>query len=77
MFPTLCNTLHSKNSKYTICDIDYKRDVSMCMEIWKQIIKKMMREKNVNNEEHLKYLLRHFAVYFKLPLLKNTSQQYK
>ena len=37
----------------------------------------MMREKNVNNEEHLKYLLRHFAVYFKLPLLKNTSQQYK
>ena len=27
IFPTLCNTLHNKNPKYTILDIDYRRDV--------------------------------------------------
>ena len=27
IFPTLSNTLHSKNSKYTVFDIDYRRDV--------------------------------------------------
>ena len=31
------NTLHSKNSKYTICDTDYGRDVSFCMGVWKEI----------------------------------------
>ena len=27
---TLCNTLHSKNPKYTICEIDYRRNVDIC-----------------------------------------------
>ena len=37
---TLCNTLHSKLSKYVICDIHCKRDVSLCMRVWKKIIRK-------------------------------------
>ena len=31
-----------------MCDIDYRRDVSLCMRVWKEIIrKKMMSRKNV------------------------------
>ena len=33
IFSTLWNTLHSKNSKYAVCDIDYRRDVSLCMRV--------------------------------------------
>ena len=40
IFPTLCNTLHSKDSKHTICDIDYKRCVSLCMRVSKEIVRK-------------------------------------
>ena len=36
---TLSNTLHSENSKYSIWDIDYTRDVSFCMKILKEITK--------------------------------------
>ena len=38
MHLTLGNTLQNKNPKYTICDIDYRRDVSLCMRAWKEII---------------------------------------
>ena len=30
-----------------MCDIDYRRDVSLCMRVWKEIRKKMMSRKNV------------------------------
>ena len=33
IFPTLCNPLHSKNSKYAISDIDYRHDISCCMRV--------------------------------------------
>ena len=33
IFPTLCNILHRKNSKYTIWDIDFRRDFSLCMRV--------------------------------------------
>ena len=35
IFLILCNTLYSTNSKYTICDIDYRRD-----EIVHEVLKK-------------------------------------
>ena len=31
--------LHSKNSKYTIYNIDYARDVSLCMRVEKRSLK--------------------------------------
>ena len=33
---TLCNTLHIKNSKYTKCDVNYKRDVSLSVRVCKE-----------------------------------------
>ena len=38
----------NKNPKYTIYDIDYRRDASLCTKVWKEITKrKTMRENNV------------------------------
>ena len=46
IFPLPCNTLHSKNSKYAIYDTDYRRDVSLCRRVCKEIMKKIaMKEK--------------------------------
>ena len=46
IFLTLCNILHSKNSKYMIYNIVYRDDVSLCMRAWKEILKKKkMKEK--------------------------------
>ena len=46
IFPTVRNTLHNKNSKYTISNIDYRRDVFLRMRVGKEIIKeKKMRRK--------------------------------
>ena len=39
-----CNALHSKNSKYTIYKLDIRVDVSLCMRLCKQIIKKTTEE---------------------------------
>ena len=51
-----CNRLHSKNSKYTIYNIDIRVDV-LCMRLCKQIINKMINEtENVNNHRELKDL---------------------
>ena len=33
---TLCDTLHRKNTKYTNCDIDYRRDVSLSIRVCKE-----------------------------------------
>ena len=46
ILPTLCDTLHSKNSKYTVYNIDYRLDVSLCIRVWKQIIKIQIMKKN-------------------------------
>ena len=32
----LCNTLHVKNTKYTKCDVDYRRDVSLSVRVCKE-----------------------------------------
>ena len=48
IFPTLYNTLNSKNSKYAIYNIHYRRDVSLCMRLCKEIIKKENKGK-INN----------------------------
>ena len=44
-FLTLCNTLHSKNSSYMIYNRDDRRDVSLCMRVYKKIMKKTIKEK--------------------------------
>ena len=44
-----------KNIRYTIKD--YKRDVSLCMRVFKEIIKKKTMKKMQNNEKESKYLL--------------------
>ena len=49
------------------CNIDYRRDVSLCMRVWKETIKKE------NNEKELKDLLLDVAVCFMLSFLKNKS----
>ena len=55
IFLTLWSTLHSKSSRYTICNIDYRCDVSLCMRVHKEIKKKMMRKKkNVKQPERIK-----------------------
>ena len=36
----LCNTLHTNSSKYARYNIDYKRDVSLCMRVSKEILKR-------------------------------------
>ena len=37
-----------------IYDIDYRRDVSLCIRVWKEIIKKkMMRETKMQNNEKI------------------------
>ena len=52
--------IYYKNSKYTICDAGYRRDVSLSMRGWKEIIReKTMRQKNVKQQERTKsYSLR-------------------
>ena len=48
IFPTFCNTFHSNKSKNPTYDIDYRRDASLYLRVWKKIIqRKMMAEKNV------------------------------
>ena len=50
MFLTLCNIcniLRSKKSKYTIYNIDYRRDVSLSIRICIEIIKKMKGKENI------------------------------
>ena len=75
IFPALCNSLHRKNSKCTTWDIDYKRDISFCMRVWKEIIKKKaMREKVVKEREELTDFRWDVAVY--LLLLKNGTQYF-
>ena len=37
-----------------IYDIDYRRDVSLCIRVWKELIKKkMMRETKMQNNEKI------------------------
>ena len=40
IFLTICNILHRKNSKYMIYNINYRCNVSFCMRVCKNIIKK-------------------------------------
>ena len=54
LFPTLCNALHSKKSKYLIYSIVTIGDVSFCMRLCRQIIKKMRETEIVNKPERLK-----------------------
>ena len=58
----------NQNIRYTIKD--YKRDVSLCMRDFKEIIKKKTMKKMQNNEKESKDLLWDIAVYFKLLFLK-------
>ena len=39
IFPTLCNTLFSKNSKYRIYNIDNRGDIYLCIRMFKEMIK--------------------------------------
>ena len=45
IFPTLCNTLYSKNSKYTICNIDIRGALFFCMRLCKEMMKKTLRDR--------------------------------
>ena len=46
IFPTQCNILHNEKSKYTIYDINYRRDISFCMSVLKETTKnKTLKEK--------------------------------
>ena len=45
----------NQNIRYTIKD--YKRDVSLCMRVFKEIIKKKTMKKMQNNEKESKDLL--------------------
>ena len=58
-----------------MCEIDYRSDVSLCMRVWKEIIKRKQREKEIeNNEKESNDLPWDVAVCFKLSFLKNNSQ---
>ena len=48
--PALCNTLYSKNAKYTIYNIDIRYDFSLWTRLYRQMIKKRWkRQKMWNN----------------------------
>ena len=44
-FPTLCNTLNSKNSTYMTYNRDDRRDVSLSMRFYKKIMQKTIQQK--------------------------------
>ena len=46
-FQKLCNTFHSKNLKHTIYKIDYRRDVSFWMRVFKEMINKKTGKKKM------------------------------
>ena len=57
----------AKTLKVYDCDIDYRRDASLCIRVWKEIIrKKMMRWKMWSNEKEIKVNLWDAAMYLKL-----------
>ena len=57
-----------------ICDVDYRRDVSLSMRVWKEIIKKTKQKKK---EKYWEKLEVNFwdVVYLKLSFLKYSSQK--
>ena len=57
-----------------ICDVDYRRDVSLSMRVWKEIIKKTKQKKK---RKILRKLEVNFwdVVYLKLSFLKYSSQK--